>query len=269
MAPETTPETFIEPGPFAGNANPPAQSTAQAGAEAAPKESLPDSNEPAPAPAAASPAGDKPPVLYKGIQKEFTSTDEWTKYTMELERRTLEQEARLAGLETTLRIPATGEAPVEAPRPAFDKKAIGEEMILNPASAIDKIINHVTDSVKNAVGSQTLREKYFETLYAENEDLIGAEDLVEASVQRNSAKWGKLPVEKATQLLLADVRGKLEKIRGASGKILPSAPAHALPTGGNPAPRQPAAAAPAKPQTFTEQMKAQKARHVSSPSVKH
>lgn len=251
-------QQLIDPGPFEGAAN--------AGME---REPVP-MHEPAPADAPpvvepeAEPAPKVAAPIYKGIQKDFTSMDELTKYTLELEKRTLEQEAKLSGLSTRVDVTKPN---TEANPQGFDRNKFAEELILNPASAADKLASYIESRVLGTVSQNVGRDKFYESFYQANEDLVGCEDLVEMAVNRNQKAWASLPVETAAKLLAEDVRNRAAKIRAGitpNSTVLPSKSAHALPSGGNAAPKQPAAA-PKKPLTFAEQMKDMQRKHKPLP----
>lgn len=234
---------LIDPGPFGGEAlEEPAQ-------------------DPAVSPPAA-PEGDvtaPAPTIYQGIQKSFTTVEDLGAYTLELERQTLEQQARLEVLKG---VPSESE-PV-APTTGLNYKALGEEFIISPESAVQKIIQHVQGAVMGSVTQNASRAEFFRSFYEAHEDLIGCEELVDASVAKNSPTWSKLPMEQASKLLAADVRARAARIRGsaaAPGSIeLSARPAHALAGGGSPAPRV-QAPKPAAPLSFTAQLLAAKAKH--------
>lgn len=221
----------------------------------------------APAAEAETPAAETPAseattptaTIFQGIQRSFTDINELSKYTLELEKQTLEQQARLSGL-NGLAQPA---APAAAnPASGLDYKQLGERFILDPAGAVQDIISHVRSSVMGEVATSAATQTFYQSFYEANEDLVGCEDLVDASVARNQQAWKNVPTEQAAKLLAADVRARAAKIRGSApsqGTVLSGKPAHALPTGGNPAPKitQP----PAKALSFADQLKAQQSKH--------
>lgn len=237
MPPE---QQLIEPGPFEDQA-----------AEAPAAEGAPE------APAAAAVA----PAIYKGLQKDFSTLEELSEYTRSLERQTLEQQGRLSGMAA---VPSTQAPAPLAAAAGLDYKKLGEEFILSPETAVEKIIGHVRSSVMGDVNQQVGRTEFYRAFYEVNEDLVGCEDLVEASVAKNSRAWANIPQVEAAKLLAHDVRQRAEKIRGGAmapgATALPSRAPHALPSGGNPAPRS-AAPAPAPKLTFAEQLKAAQAKH--------
>lgn len=238
-------EQILDPGPFE------AILQAEAGGEA---------------PAAEAPAGDSAAPaaepIFRGIQRNISDPAELAQYALELERKSLEQEARLSGFSSFTQPPAAAQAAPSSMH-GLDSAKIAEEFILNPGGAIDKIIAHVKSSVLGDVSQQTGRTEFFRSFYDENEDLRNAEDLVDLSVSRNADKWKSIPVDQAKKLLAQDVRQRISALRGvapAGGTPLSTKPAHALPSGGNPAPKVPAAAPRAT--TFLDEFKAQRAKHV-------
>lgn len=244
---------LIEPGPFGEGASGAVPSESEGGGDvvAAGGASAP----PEGAPAAQ--------VIFKGLQKEFTSVEELSRHTLELERQVIEQQARLSGL-SAVSIPAQGDAQAAQPKPSgFDSKALGEEFILNPASAVEKIVAHVRSSILGDVQRQTSSNEFYRAFYEANEDLVGCEELVDAAVNKNFEAWKNVPAEQAAKLLAIEVRAKADKIRGSvpGAQVLSSKPAHALPSGGAPAPKIAAPAAKSKVLSFSEQLAQQQAKH--------
>lgn len=239
----TTEANFIEPGPFAASAN--------AGIEA-PAAAAPVTE----APAAAAPAAQP---IFRGIQRDITDPAELSKYALELEKRTIEQEARLSGMGGAPSQTAPAAAPaLEAPN--YGKLA--EKFILDPAGAIQEIETRIRSSIMGDVSQQTGRTEFYRSFYDENEDLAGAQDLVELSVAKNGAKWKNVPIDQAKKLLADDVRSRLAQLRGTTiagtGTPLSTAPAHALPTSSGSAPKTPAAAS--APTTFLAEFSALRAK---------
>ncbi len=240
-------EQLIEPGPFAAaGVEEPALETEGSAVQ-------PDGSSVSPvAPAA---------PLFRGIQREITSMEELTKYTLELEKQTLEQQARLSGMSGTAPAPVAAEIPYGGIDPKeFDR--LGEEFILNPGNAVKKITDMVRASVLGDVAREGSTKNFYDAFYEANEDLVGCEDLVEVSVAQNQKAWEKIPTAQAAKLLASDVRARVMKIRGSAplGVALPSTPAHALPSGGI-ASVKPAPVAPAPKLSFADQLKSQQAKH--------
>lgn len=206
----------------------------------------------------AAPAAKKAPI-FRGIQQEFDSVEELSKYALELEKKTLEQEARLIGWSGL----TEGKQPqgAEIPQPeTFDSAKWGEELILNPAGTIEKIVAHVRSSIMGEISQNAGRTEFYDSFYEANEDLVGCEDLVDASVRLNSKKWEKIPTDQAAKLLAADVRARADKIRATTSRGIPlsNKQPHALQSGagsgGSGGATAPAAAA-AKPLSFADQLK--------------
>ena len=235
-------QQLIDNGPFGGGAPNPETPAVEAPTTGEVDGTAP----PAGAPAASG------PTIFTGIQRSFTDIKDLSAYTLELEKQTLEQQARLSGMSGMIAAPAAASQAAQG----LDYKSLGEEFILNPGNAVEKIISHVRSSIMGDVAASASTTEFYRSFYEVNEDLVGCEDLVDASVGKNREAWARIPTEQAAKLLAADVRARASKIRGGSptnGTILPSKSAHALPSGGNPAPR--VAAPPAKVLTFADQLK--------------
>jgi len=174
--------------------------------------------------------------IFRGIQKDFTDVGELSEYTLGLERRVLEQEAKLSGF-----LPQSSQQTAPAAATSAEEQnfhaQIAEEFILNPKSAMQKMEERIRNSILGDVGKQTARDTFFKSFYEEHEDLTGCEDLVDLALQKNQDKWKNVPLVEAKKLLAHEVRSRVAAIRGKvdSGitvQTLAQKPAHTFTTGG-------------------------------------
>lgn len=209
------------------------------------------------------PAAPSAPI-FRGIQRDIATPEELSAYALSLERQVLEQQAQLGGL-------GRAQAPVHAEPAAQDSdfyKQVSVEFITNPETAIKRIEERVYGRINGAVEQRLGVNEFHRSFYAENEDLVGCEDIVESTMAKNRSKWDHVPTPQAKKLLAAAVRERLNAIRGGASASparvtelpargapgLPASGASARPSKGN------APAANTAPTTIAGMLKAQRAK---------
>lgn len=191
------------------------------------------------------PTGEKP--FYKGLGKTLNTPEELADYAMELEKRQVQLDAQLSAMNKIVpdKVPVQ-QAVVDDDDEKTFQAQVAEEFILNPSKAVQMLTERISGAIEGKMAKERGRKAFFESFYAKNDDLRGAEDIVDMIMTRKMPEWVNVPVGKASELLAQETRSRLASLRGSANtegetQILSSKPAHALGSSGPTPPKAPAA----------------------------
>lgn len=166
--------------------------------------------------------------------KRFKSMDEYNEYTIALEK---ERE----GLKTVVEKYMNPQAQVQpAPQPQTGPK-LSELMYENPDEFAKIVREQAKQEALQEIQKKEQVNTFWNNFYSENNDLKGAEDIVEIQRQKNWNSISKMSPDECKVFLAKESRTYLNKIRNVQGggQAMPQGPAITAGASGQPAPAVP------------------------------
>jgi len=197
----------------------------------------------------AAPAAGKP--LFRGLTKTLNTPEELAEYANELERRVIENEAKVSVYSGLGQVNGK---PVAEP---VKKKAYGERIFADPDGVLTELRTELKEELRGEDAKRENERAFWTSFYEENPDLAKAKKIVDYELTQNRNAWSGLSLSDAKVMLAKTARKSVQEIRdaGKPTETLRSGKAHAISAGGGGAAARQETAENNKPVSFTDQIK--------------
>lgn len=153
----------------------------------------------------------------------------------------------------------------KGPTPTVPAEVQAADLVFeDPKTAFKLLEKQILDGIHQRSQAASEAQRIENDFYSKHEDLVAHKDFVKFKTTQlinTMPGFGELPADRVFEIVAAQTRSELAKIRGQSsnGQPLPDKPA--VVAGGGGAVSPPAqAATPAKPMTFVDELKAARAK---------
>lgn len=202
---------------------------------------------PAAAPAANSPAAPAAATSTTIVigDRMFTSHEAALEYARELEA----QRKLLASAPAPV-------APVAPVAPAPAKVKVSDLLFEDPETAVKLLKDEIRGDLDRTNQAKQIEENLWKDFYDKHPDLKGFEDIVDLQKQKNWNQIANVPIDRSLPYLAQQARAYLSKVRGNSSQGEKLTPGPAMVAGSSGATPPPVQAAPNRPSSFIDEVKA-------------